>query len=113
MTPTGTARIASRDENLCAAVGCAQPVPRRPRGRPAIYCSPACRSATYRNHPRHQPLTVEIDHGSTSAKGRPLGRVWLVRLRRADRTVTIAIGLGRPSADHLANQISQLLNPTD
>ena len=63
------------------------------------------------DRPPH-PLNVEIDHGSTSAKQRPAGRVWLVRLRRGDRTVIIATGLGRPSADHLAHQITQLLNPT-
>jgi hypothetical protein len=59
--------------------------------------------------PTDRPLTVEVDHGSTSAKGRPAGRVWLVRLRRDDRTVIVAAGLGPPSADHLARQISELL----
>jgi hypothetical protein len=33
----------------------------------------------------------------------------MVRLRRGDRSVIVAIGLGRPSADHLAGQISDLL----
>ena len=106
--------IASRHETRCAAPGCDQPVPRNPRGRPALYHSPACRAAAYRHthHDLHAPLTVEIDHGSTSAKQRPAGRVWLVRLRRGNRSVIIASGLGRPSADHLAHQINQLLHPT-
>jgi hypothetical protein len=107
------ARIPSRDETTCAAPGCANPVTRRPRGRPAIYCSPACRSAAHRTDRRraHEPVTVEVDHGSTSAKGRPAGRVWMVRLRRGERSVIVATGLGWPSADHLARQLTQLLSP--
>ncbi len=105
--------ISSRHEMTCAAPGCTSPVIRGGRGRPAIYCSAACRSATYRIH-RHraeEPVVVEVDHGSTSAKGRPTGRVWMVRLRRGQRSVIVAIGLGRPSADHLASQITELLEP--
>ncbi len=37
-------------------------------------------------------------------------RVWLVRLRRGAREVTVASELGRPTADHLANQIAQLID---
>jgi len=37
----------------------------------------------------------------------------MVRLRRGERSVIVAIGLGRPSADHLANQISDLLEPIE
>jgi hypothetical protein len=105
--------VSSRDETTCAASGCANPVTRRPRGRPAIYCSPACRSATHRKGRRaDEPVTVEIDHGSTSAKGRPAGRVWMVRLRRGERSVIVTSGLGRTSADHLARQLTQLLGPS-
>jgi|tagenome__1003787_1003787.scaffolds.fasta_scaffold20822097_2 hypothetical protein len=56
-------------------------------------------------------LRVEVDHGSTSAKGQPPGRVWLVKLRRGHRAVIIATGLPRPAAEHLAAQINQLLGP--
>jgi hypothetical protein len=35
----------------------------------------------------------------------------MVRLRRGDRSVTIAADLGRPSADHLAAQLNGLLAP--
>jgi hypothetical protein len=109
--PTG---VSSRHETRCAAPGCTEPVTQTGRGRPALYHSPACRAAAYRatRHDRGAPLTVEVDHGSTSAKNRPTGRVWLVRLRRGDRAVIVAAGLGRPSADHLAHQINQLLHPT-
>ncbi len=109
-TPTP---ISSRPETRCAAPGCTTALTRTGRGRPALYCSPGCRTAAHRHHRQHrdQPLTVEVDHGSTSAKGRPAGRVWLVRLRRGERAIIIAAGLGRPSAEHLAHQITQLLHP--
>ena len=87
----------------CAATGCTNPVPRTSRqGRPAIYCSPACRP------PRR--LTVEITHPDTTPDGRAVERVWTVRLRRGRRTVTIAENLGWPSASALAGQLDQLLN---
>jgi len=56
-------------------------------------------------------LVVEVDHEPTPDHARPRGRIWMVRLRRAGDTVVIASELGRPSADHLAGQISALLNP--
>lgn len=103
-----TAPVSSRHEThddarhdpvtCCAADGCTTPLTRTGHGRPARYCSPACRSAAHRALRRHrdQPIRVEIDHGSTSAKGRTGGRVWLVRLRRADRAAILATGLDGP-----------------
>ena len=97
----------------CARPDCPNPVVRNPRGRPRLYCNPACRTQSYRDtHPdAREPVHVEIDHGSTSSRGRPAGQVWLIRLRRGHQQVIIATGLGRPSADHLATQISNLINP--
>ena len=105
--------ISSRNENRCARTGCINPVPRNPRGRPRLYCTPACRAAAHRfDHPdRREPLIVEIDHGSTSSRGRPAGHVWLVRLRRGNQQAVIAVGLGRPSAEHLASPIREVINP--
>lgn len=94
---------------ICAAPGCDNPVVRRARGRPAIYCSPACRPSRRTARPR---LQVEIDHPDTSPDGRPTDRVWVVRLRRGPRTVTIADNLGWPSANTLAGQLNDLLAPT-
>jgi hypothetical protein len=110
---TAPDRLSSRNENRCARPGCANPVPRNPRGRPRLYCTPACREAAHRyRHPeRRAPLTVEIDHGSTSSRGRPAGHVWLVRLRRGNRQAILAAGLGRPSAEHLARQIREVIDP--
>ena len=97
----------------CARPGCPNPVVRNPRGRPRLYCNPACRTQTYRDtHPdARERLHVEVDHGSTSSRGRPAGQVWLIRLRRGHQQVIIATGLGRPSADHLATQIDNIINP--
>ena len=89
---------------------CRQPF--TPIGR-QTYCTPACREAAHRyRHPdRRAPLTVEIDHGSTSSRGRPAGHVWLVRIRRGNRQAILAAGLGRPSAEHLAKQIREVIDP--
>jgi hypothetical protein len=56
------------------------------------------------------PVVVEADAGSFSSLGRPPERAWLVRLRQADRSVVVAIGLSRTAADHLAAHINELIN---
>lgn len=56
-----------------------------------------------------QPVTVEIDIGSASTRGRPPDRVWLLRLRRGDEQVITTIGLSRISAEHLAERVTNLL----
>ncbi len=56
-----------------------------------------------------QPVTVEIDIGSASTRGRPPDRAWLLRLRRGDRQVITTIGLSRTAAEHLAEQVIDLL----
>ena len=111
-----TATIPSRDDDAtittepatsCAAPGCDRPVPRHAgRGRPAIYCSPACRPAR-----RHTRLAVELHNPDTSPDGRPAERVWTVRLRRGTRVVVIANDLGWPSANALARELTDLLQP--
>jgi hypothetical protein len=58
-----------------------------------------------------QPLTVEIDTGSASSRGRPPDLAWMVRLRRADRCVIVAVGLSRTAAQHLADHIAQIVHP--
>jgi hypothetical protein len=54
-------------------------------------------------------VTVQIDTGSSSSRGRPPGQAWLIRLRRGNRSVITTIGLSRTSAEHLAEQITALL----
>ena len=104
-SPTGPTAVVA-----CAAPGCDHPVTRTSRpGRPPIYCSPACRPS--RDHRGTDRLVVEVDHEPTPTGTRPTGRIWIVRLRRSNRTVVIAAELGRPSVDHLATQINTLLDP--
>lgn len=92
---------------LCAAAGCDNPVTRRPdhRGRPPIYCSPACRSS----RTRRPAVTVEITHDDTSQQP---GRDWVVQLRRGTRTVVVRQGLGRFSATAFAAELRTLLPTT-
>jgi len=94
---------------VCAAEGCSNPIVRPHTGRPPTYCSPTCRPSAARGLGGH--LVVEIDHEPTTEDTRPTGRIWMVRLRRAGRFVTVAAEPGRPSADHLACQIDDLLRP--
>jgi len=92
---------------ICAAADCDNPVPRRSgRGRPFLYCSPACRPTAQQHSHR---LGVQINHESTESGERPSGRVWSVALHRGTKSVIVATELGRPSAEHLAAQISELL----
>lgn len=88
----------------CAAQGCENPVPRKPRGRPAIYCSAGCRPSQ-----RTSGIDVELLRGDDDAGS--AGRIWTVRLRRRGRSVTVAESLGWPSASTLASDLIELLTP--
>ncbi|MHB8247245.1 MAG: hypothetical protein ACYDGN_18270 [Acidimicrobiales bacterium] len=95
--------------STCQAPGCTNPVTQTSRrGRPTAYCSSACRPSSYKAR-RPRRITVEIDHEPTETGARPAGRVWSVQLSRGTRSIVVARGLGRPSADHLAGQLSELL----
>jgi len=72
-----------------------------------MYCSPDHRA----NH-RRAGILVEVDHPETSPDGRPVERVWTVRLRRGQDIVVIANDLGWPSANALAGALDDLLRPS-
>lgn len=92
----------------CAAPGCANLVGRRAGpGRPAVYCSPVCRP-----NRRRPGILVEVDHPATSPDGRPVERVWTVRLRRGKDVVVIADDLGWPSANAPVGALDGLLHPS-
>jgi hypothetical protein len=57
-----------------------------------------------------QPLTVEIDTGSSSTRSRPPNQHWMVRLRRGNRGVIVAIGLNKTAAQHLADHIAEIIH---
>lgn len=93
----------------CARSGCENLLIRKPKGRPARYCSSACRPSAPPS--RRRGVVVEVEHPDTSPDGRPVGRVWTVTLRRGARAVVIAADLGWPSAHALARQLEELLRP--
>lgn len=97
---------------ICAAPGCTEPVARAPTGRPAVFCSTACRVRAHRARQRNaaEPVDVEVDMGSATSRSRPPERAWMVRLRRGQRSVIVAVGLRRPAAERLAGQIAELLD---
>lgn len=114
MTPRSVTSVSSRHETpaglTCAAEGCANPLPGPGPGRPARFCSEACRARAYRQRRRQRGTVVaEVDLGSTSSKGRTQGRVWLVRLRRGDDRVIVAVGLSRNRAEALVERITTVL----
>jgi hypothetical protein len=88
----------------CAAAGCENPVPRKPRGRPAIYCTATCRPSQRRSGIDIELLRDDDDAGSA-------GRIWTVRLRRGARSVTVSEALGWPSANALVSDLTELLAP--
>ena len=84
-------------ERICANDDCDNVVPPQSgRGRRAIYCSPPCRPTATGS--TFTPLRVEVDHTLIVEGERPTGRIWMVRLRRGIRSVTIASVLKSTSA---------------
>lgn len=96
----------------CAGPGCVEPVPQPATGRPGRFCCGACRSRAGRQRQRDRdvPIVVEVDYGSATSRGRPPEQAWMVRMRRGERSVIVAIGLRRHDSDRLAEKITDLLN---
>lgn len=114
MTPVSFRHETTQNGPCCAAPGCANTITALPTGRPARFCCNACRARAHRHREAAMAVRVEVDMGSASSRGRPPERAWLVRLRRSDQTVIVAIGLRRSAADRLAERISDLLDlPND
>jgi hypothetical protein len=109
--PGVSLRYATPGEPTCEGPGCAQALEPATTGRPARFCSPACRARYHRaaQRARAEPVSVEVDLGSASSRGRPPERAWMVRLRRGQRSVIVTIGLTRAAADRLAAQLTDLL----
>lgn len=110
--------LSSRNEpqpstDRCAGPGCDHRIVPAGTGRPARFCSNACRSRSHRQRHRADPTIAEIDMGSATSRGRPPERAWLVRLRRDEHAVIVAVGLRRPAAERLAQQINDLLARSD
>jgi hypothetical protein len=99
-------------DRTCAAPGCGRTVSRRPgRGRPPIYCSPACRPSQTGGRGQRRAVTVEVDPDDSNAADPAAARTFLVRLRRGKRAVVVAREVGRFSAAVLAEELRGLLGP--
>ena len=55
------------------------------------------------------PVVVEVDHGSASSWDRPASMAFLVRVRRGEDSLIVAIGLSRDYAESLAERLGHLL----
>jgi hypothetical protein len=55
------------------------------------------------------PVVVEVDHGSASSWDRPASMAYLVRVRKGEDSLIIAIGLSHESATSLAERLGRLL----
>lgn len=97
----------------CAAPGCVNPCPTGGAGRPARYCSNACRARAHRHRHTPVPAIAEVARGSATSRGRPEDQSWLVQLRRGDQCVILSVGLRRAPADRLAEKINTLLGGPD
>lgn len=104
--------VSFRDETLprCAAPDCDEPLSENRTGRPARYCSPTCRARAHRERHRIEPVTVEVDIGSASSRGRRPEEAFLVRLCRGERSLVVTIGLRREAAEHLAERIAEMIS---
>jgi hypothetical protein len=107
----GSFRNDTKPEVICAGPDCNQAMAASVTGRPARFCSSACRVRAHRARQRGetQPVTVEVDFGSASSRGRPPDRAWMVRISRGQRSVIVAIGLRLHAAITLAEQIAEVL----
>ncbi len=108
----GSFRYDTKHQPTCAAPDCNETLPPSSTGRPARFCSAACRLRAHRARQRNQPqpLNVEIDFGSASSRGRSPDQAWMVRIRRGPRSVIVAIGLRLHAATSLAEQIAEVLD---
>ena len=100
-------QVVKRLQTICAAPGCANPVPPRAgrAGRPPIYCSPECRP-TGRRRPG---LVVELERDAEDEESSGVARDWMVRLRRGPESVVVGRGLGALSARAFATELRSFL----
>ena len=85
------------------------PLGHGPAGRVLLWSLPRVRAHRARQRDAAEPVSVEVDVGSATSRGRLPERAWMVRLRRGRRSVIVATGLRRAAAERLAGQIADLL----
>jgi hypothetical protein len=60
-----------------------------------------------------EAVTVEVDRGSATSRGRLPDRQWMVRLGRGGRSLVVAAGLHHDRAEHLAGRLRWVLGVDD
>lgn len=97
---------------MCAAHGCEGRVVRAgARGRPPIYCSPACRPSQHSQGGGATAVVVEVEPDDADLEDLEARRTFVVRLRRGQRFVVVARGVGRFSAAGIADELRVLFPP--
>ena len=94
---------------ICERQGCDQILPEHSKGRPARYCSAACRMSAYRKR-RRGPVTAEVYLGSATTRSRKEERSWMVKLRRDNDELVVVIGQTRDAAERLTARLNDFLN---
>ena len=71
----------------------------------------SARAAAHRHAfpPVADALIVEVDRGSASSWDRSSERAFMVRLRRADKSVIVTVGLSQIAAERLADHIVDVI----
>jgi len=94
---------------ICERDGCGQILKQQPKGRPARYCSAACRMAVHRKRKRG-PVRAEVHFGSATTRGRTEERSWMVKLLRDEEEVIVIFGQTRDAAERLTTRLNDFLN---
>ena len=94
---------------ICERQGCYQILPEHCKGRPARYCSPACRMAAHRQRKRG-PIRAEVHFGSATTRSRPEERSWMVKLLRDNEELIVTFGQTRDAAERLTARLNDFLN---
>lgn len=84
-------------------------LPEPTKGRPARYCSTACRMAAHR-HQKRGPITAEVHFGSASTRSHSPDQSWMVALRRDHEELIILIGQTRSAAEYITARLNEFLD---
>ncbi len=95
--------------NICGRQGCDQILPEHSNGRPARYCSAACRMAAHRQRKRG-PIRAEVHFGSATTRSRNEERSWMIKLLRDNEELIVTFGQTRDAAERLTTRLNEFLN---
>lgn len=94
---------------ICGRDGCGNIVTQRSTGRPALYCSAACRVAAHRQNKRG-PIRAEVRFGSATTRSRREDHSWMVKLFRDKEELIVAFGQTKDAAERLTARLNEFLS---